>query len=202
MKTHQKPTRVLVTDADTPKALAIVRAIGAEHEVWTAAESHIALAAWSRYARKHAQYATQGEGFADWLLTLCKENDINVVITPEEASSLLVARAEAQFRKAGVNLTTPPLQALEIAMDKARTVQCANEIGILVPPTKILTSTRNAIEAAHELGYPVVVKPRYSRYEVNGRFISSDGVGYANSDDQLLSLVKMLDPALPPPRLL
>ena len=48
--------RILVTDADTPKALAVVRAIGREHDVFTAAESRIALAGWSRYALRHFRY--------------------------------------------------------------------------------------------------------------------------------------------------
>src|SRR5215510_11950904 len=42
--------RILVLDADTPKSLAIVRALGDEHEVWTAANSRTALAGWSKYA--------------------------------------------------------------------------------------------------------------------------------------------------------
>jgi len=199
---QNRRARVLVTDADTPKALAIVRAIGNEHEVWTAAESRMALAGWSRYAKRHVTYSfSEARAFAPWMLSLCRTNHVDVVITPEEASSLLAAQAEPQFRAAGVRLTTLPLQALETAMDKARTIEAATEVGIRVPPTRILDSTADALPAARQLGYPVVVKPRFSRYWTGDRFISSDGVGYANSDEQLESLLRTLDPRLPPPLL-
>jgi carbamoylphosphate synthase large subunit len=193
-------SRVLVTDADTPKALAIVRAIGHEFEVWTAAQSRIALAGCSRYARKHIKYGfSAAPDFASWLLSICKADNIQIVITPEEASSLLVAREQASFDAAGIRLTTLPLDALETAMDKARTVEAAIEAGILVPPTVILDHPGKALAAAHQLGYPVVVKPRFSRYWIGDRFVSSDGVGYANSDAQMLEIMKSLDPRLPPP---
>jgi predicted ATP-grasp superfamily ATP-dependent carboligase len=92
-----------------------------------------------------------------------------------------------------------PLGALETALDKGRTIQAATALGIPVPATRVLSSLNDAVAAAHELGYPVVVKPRFSRYEVDGQFIASDGVGYANSDDQLLTIINGLDPRLPAP---
>ena len=49
--------RVLVTDADTPKGLAVVRALGLAHKVCTASRSWVALPSWSRYANAHFTYA-------------------------------------------------------------------------------------------------------------------------------------------------
>jgi len=194
--------RILVTDADSPKALAIVRSVGREHEVWTAADSRIALGGWSRYTRKHLKYSFDSPvQFPEWVLSICKHHDIEIVITPEEATSLLAARAAPQFASSGVQLTTLPLHALEIAMDKARTIRAAMEVGIRVPPTLVLDRTTDALPAARALGYPIVVKPRFSRYWIGDRFIASDGVGYANSDAQLLDLIRGLDPRLPPPLL-
>jgi predicted ATP-grasp superfamily ATP-dependent carboligase len=196
------PARVLVTDADSPKALAIVRAVGQQHEVWTAAESRLALAGWSRYATRHVTYGSiPAEQFPGWLLSICTSNRIDVVITPEESSSLLAAQHSAKFAERGIHLTNLPLTALEIAMDKSRTVTAAQDIGMLVPPTHTLQHAEDALEAAHELGYPVVVKPRFSKYWTGHQFISSDGVGYAASDEQLLALIRMLDPRLPAPLL-
>jgi len=194
--------RVLVTDADSPKALAIVRAIGQQHEVWTAAESRLAIAGWSRHAAQHLKYGfTSSEQFSSWLLAVCTSNHIDVVITPEESSSLLAAKHEAQFTERGIHLTNLPLHALEIAMDKAATVSAAENIGIPIPATHTLQQTRDALNSAHELRYPVVVKPRFSQYWTGREFIASDGVGYAATDEQLLSLMAAHDPRLPPPLL-
>ena len=196
------PARVLVTDADSPKALAIVRAVGRQHEVWTAAESRLALAGWSRYAKRHITYSFSSiHDFPQWLLSTCISNGIDIVITPEEASSLLVAHHQSEFIECGVRPTNLPLPALEAAMDKARTVEVAAELGIPIPRTCTLDHTKDAVKAAHELGYPLVLKPRFSRYWTGKEFIASDGVGYATSDDQLLSLMRSLDPRLPPPLL-
>jgi predicted ATP-grasp superfamily ATP-dependent carboligase len=197
-----RKVRILVTDADSPKALAIVRSIGQQHEVWTAAESRLAIAGWSRYAAQHLKYGfTSAEQFSTWLLSACTSNRIDVVITPEESSSLLAAHHEAQFTARGIRLTNLPLHALEIAMDKAATVSTAQDIGIPIPATHTLRQTSDALKSAHELGYPVVVKPRFSRYWAGREFISSDGVGYAATDEQLLSLMATQDPRLPPPLL-
>ena len=194
--------RVLVTDADSPKALAIVRAVGKQHEVWTAAESRLALGGWSRYAVRHLTYgSTSADRLPAWLLSVCASNHIDVLITPEESSSLLAAQHGSEFAKLGIHLTNLPLHALEIAMDKSRTLSAAENIGILVPPTRALQHSGDAIEAARQLGYPVVVKPRCSRYWTGREFISSDGVGYATSDEQLAVLMRALDPRLPAPLL-
>jgi predicted ATP-grasp superfamily ATP-dependent carboligase len=199
---NNAPARVLVTDADSPKALAIVRAIGRQHEVWTAAESRLALAGWSRYAKRHLTYSfTSAHQFPEWLLSTCSSNDIDIVITPEEATSLLVARHQDEFTDRGICPTNLPLAALEIVMDKARTVRVAEDMGIPIPPTRTLDHTRDAVKAAQELGYPVVIKPRFSRYWTGDKFIASDGVGYATSDQQLLALMRTLDPRLPAPLL-
>jgi predicted ATP-grasp superfamily ATP-dependent carboligase len=192
--------RVLVTDADTPKALAIVRSIGGVHDVWTTADSRFALAGWSRYVRGHITYGKHvTEKYAAATLSSCNDHGIEVVIAPEEASSLLLAREGHRFQTRGIRLTTLPLYALQMAMDKAHTIQAAIDIGVPVPQTRILNRTADALDAANELGYPVVVKPRFSWYEIDGKFISSDGVGYANSDDQLGAIIAKLDPRLPAP---
>jgi predicted ATP-grasp superfamily ATP-dependent carboligase len=84
-------------------------------------------------------------------------------------------------------------------MDKARTMDAAIALRIPVPPTRVLKSLDGALEAAHELGYPVILKPRFSRHWTGRGFIASNGVGYANSDAQLSALIHTLDPELPPP---
>src|SRR6185295_12979024 len=90
--------RVLVTDADTPKALAIVRALGDQHEVWTAANSRVALAAWSRNTHRHLNYQFNRDlDLCNWVLEVCRAHQIQIVIPPEESSSLLLAREAARF---------------------------------------------------------------------------------------------------------
>jgi predicted ATP-grasp superfamily ATP-dependent carboligase len=192
--------RVLVTDADTPKSLAIVRALGHKHEVWTAAHSRISLAAWSKYTRRHLQYGfTQEKDLCAWILDVCRENQIRVVIPPEEPSSLLLAREAAVFQQNEITVAAVPIQALERAVDKTKTLEAARAIGLRLPATEVLTDTSDIFRAAERLGYPVVVKPRSTRFWNGSRFVESSSIGYANSDEQLRGLIQKMDPLMPPP---
>src|SRR2546425_2793403 len=195
--------RVLVTDANSPKALAIVRALGRGTEVWTASESRLALAAWSHYTTRHLRYRFDGPtGLVPWLLTTCREHSIQVVLCPEERSSFLVSRARDLFAAAGVRVAVPPAEALERVMDKAATIEAAAGLGVRVPRTRQLCDRNEAIGAARELGYPVVVKPRFSHYWDGHGFVSSHGAAYAGSDAELQAAVSNTQPASMPPPLL
>ena len=192
--------RVLVTDADTHKALAIVRGLGDRHEVWTTADWPLALAAWSRYTRRHVTHSFKGNAdFCSWVSTLCRDNRIQVVIPPEEASSVLLAREAARFRESGIAIASLPLDALEKVVDKTRTLEAAQAIGIRVPPTESPSDAADLILAARRLGYPVVIKPRSTQFWNGTRFVSSKAIGYATSDEQLHRLVRQLEPGAPPP---
>ncbi len=195
--------RVLVTDAHSPKALAIVRALGRSMEVWAASESRLDLAVWSRYTAGHVRYRFDGpSGLVPWVLATCRERGIQVVLCPEEQSSFLVSRARDDFAAAGVRVAVPPTRALQRVMDKAATIAAAAAVGVPVPRTEVLRDLKDAIPAAHELGYPVVVKPRFSHYWDGQRFVSSHGVAYAGSDAELQAALRRVQPAsLPPPLL-
>ncbi len=194
--------RVLVTDANTTKALAIVRGLGPTLEVWTASNSRIGLATWSRYVTKHLCYGFDSPGdLPRWLLETCKKYHINVVICPEEQSSFLVSREKDRFVAEGIVLTAPPVDALKRVMDKALTIEAAQEVGIPVPQTKVLKNMEEAIPAARELGYPIVIKPRFSHFWDGCRFLSTNGISYANSDDELMQAVRTAPGEMPLPLL-
>jgi predicted ATP-grasp superfamily ATP-dependent carboligase len=195
--------RVLVTDAGSTKALAIVRALGRAMEVWTASESRLDLARWSRYSSRHLVYPfDKPRELVPWLLSTCRNHGIQVVLCPEGQSSFLVSRARDLFNVAGVQVAVPPAAALEQVMDKAATIAAAATVGIPVPRTRVLADLDDLIPAARDLGYPVVVKPRFSDYWDGSRFLVSHGVGYARSDDDLrVALRRVQPPSFPPPLL-
>jgi predicted ATP-grasp superfamily ATP-dependent carboligase len=196
-----KRLRVLVTDADSTKALAVVRALGPTMEVWTASETRFPLAAWSRHSTKHVVCRTRPDEFARSILELCTKNEIDVVVPPEERTSFLLARERERFVNAGVVLTAAPLATLEIAMDKARTIDAARAAGVPVPKTATITNLGEASATARELGYPIVLKPRFSHYWEGDRFVSTDGVRYASSESELLEALEKLPKDAPLPLL-
>jgi predicted ATP-grasp superfamily ATP-dependent carboligase len=183
------------------KALAVVRALGAEYDVCTTSAGRAPLAAWSRYSGRHVPIATAPATFAADILALCAREGIAVVVPPEERSSFLLARAREQFEAAGVRIACAPLPALEVAMDKARTLAASRDAGVATPRSATLTSVTDAPAAARGLGYPVVVKPTHSHFWTGERFVSTDGVRYAADESQLRAALATDDPALPPPLL-
>lgn len=178
--------RVLVTDANTPKALAIVRSLGETFEVWTASKSPVGLARWSKYAAKHLVQATEmTRDFPLWVRAVCEKNGITMVIPPEEESSYLLAAAKASFEERGILVLVPPLLSLWTAMDKALTVKAAKESGVPTPMTLVPGTKSDANRLSQELGFPMVVKPRYSHYWDGNRFWRSGGVHYVTSPSEL-----------------
>ena len=55
--------------------------------------------------------------------------------------------------------TTP--DSIDLAEDRERFLQLVNDLQLLQPPNATATSTEEAVQAASEIGYPVVVRPSY-----------------------------------------
>jgi predicted ATP-grasp superfamily ATP-dependent carboligase len=94
-------------------------------------------------------------------------------------------------------------------MDKARTIEAAREAGVPVPKTTALRGdpssappTRDDIlNVAREIGFPLVIKPRFSHYWTGERFVSTDGVRYAGSEAELLAALDAMPKDAPLPLL-
>ena len=193
------PARVLVTDAESRKALAVVRALGRDFEVSTLSSSHISIAGWSRWSRRH-HVVPAGDGFEERVLTLARGN-VDIIIAPQEDTIIRLGRQADRFAEAGVKLSFPPLEVLELAFDKGRTIELARTIGMPVPTTRIAANYGEVEDAAEEIGYPLVIKPRHSYYWTGSDFTLNGGPRYARNIAELREGLAELDPAQPPPLL-
>ena len=192
--------RVLVLDAETTKALAVVRALGPTMEVRTASRRRPAIAGWSRHVVEHRVCdVARDDEVADWVRDFCRARDIGVVLSPEETSSWLLARDREALAADGIVAPLPTRDVLEVAMDKARTIEAARRLEVPAPPTVVLDDVEQAVPAARELGWPVVVKPRWSHYWTGDRFVVGGGVSYAASEDDLRAALARQPKGAPPP---
>lgn len=193
-------TRVLVTDSNSPKALAIVRALGRSYTVYTADKDPISLAGFSRYNKKYIRYCYDHlNQFAEIIFDICRQYKINIVVTPEEQTSYLISRSKELFEKNEIRTAVPNFESLKIGMSKMLTIQHALQIGVPVPRSIILEDVAQASKVARQIGYPVVVRPVTSHYWTGDRFISSSAVGYAANEEELKHCISRLNPLLPPP---
>ena len=183
--------RVLVLDGQTNQALACVRSLGrAGHEVLVAATRRRPLAAWSRFARE--RFHLEAETLATFaaLRRWAKERGANVVLPLTERACILCNLEREQGEAAGITVGSAPDELLRLAFDKARTVDIARASHVAVPPTRAPGSLVEARAAAQEIGFPCVVKSRYSNAWDGTRFLADPGTTYVRDPAELDSAVQ------------
>ena len=195
-----KRMRVLVTDAEVRKSLGVVRGLGHRHHVLTASSSRPALAAWSKYSSAHLRYRWD-ESFPDWLVATVQEHQVDALVCPQEKTMVMAGQVYDRLEAAGTRVTFPRPPVIDRAFDKAQTLAIAREVGIPIPRTVFLDDPSDAGAAAREIGFPLIVKQRYSNYWTGQTFISSDGTQYAQRSVELDRIMERHDSRLPLPLL-
>ena len=183
-------TRVLVLDAQTLQALATVRSLGrAGYDVLVASHRAAPLASWSRYARRRRRVAAESrEAFAD-LRRWAAAQGVTVVLPLTERSCLLCNAERAEWEAAGITVGCGPDDMLLQAFDKGRTLAHAVACGVAIPPTRYPESWDDCWAAAGALGYPCVVKPRFSNVRRGDRFMPDAGPRYVARPEDLVAAV-------------
>ena len=155
--------RVLLLDGQTTQALACARSLGrAGCDVVVASTTHRPLAAWSRYcAGRFRMSAETPVGFSS-LRAWARAQGVTLVLPLTERSHLLLNAQRDDWQQAGITIGCAPDGVLRRAFDKARTLRVAEQCGVAIPPTRMPRSLAASRVAAAELGFPCVVKARFS----------------------------------------
>jgi predicted ATP-grasp superfamily ATP-dependent carboligase len=182
--------RLLVLDGQTNQALACVRSLGRSgYEVLIAGERRRPLAAWSRYCR--GRFRLRGETLAafaelrDWAVA----HAVICVLPLTERSCVLCNLERQAWEASGIAVGCAPEELLHNVFDKARTVEAALSHDVAVPPTRLPTSMAECRAAAAELGYPCVVKSRFSNAWNGSGFIPDPGTSYVRDATELEAAV-------------
>ena len=193
---RQPAARVLVTDAGRGAAVSIIRSLGQRGFHVVAADSHPRSPGfYSRYTSERLRYpppqaaphrAVEALREAAWNLHV----DLIVPVTEEIVLPLSEARAAFEGICA---LALPEPEALARAADKLATLDLARELGVPAPRTALVATAAEALESAAALGWPVVLKPRASRLNRNGRGIEAYEVGYARDAEGLAEQMKRFE---------
>lgn len=164
--------RVLVTDADRGSAVAVIRSLGRVgwHVVATASGGR-ASGLRSRYASARFRYPdplSDPEAMIERLASLARSERIDLVIPVTEEVAVPLSRARDRFEPS-TRIALPSAAAFELARDKARVLELAQQHGIPAPRTWTVTAGSDVV-VPNGLTWPLVVKPSHSRaIDVGGR---------------------------------
>ena len=181
-------TRVLVTDAGRGSGMSIIRSLGRRGIQVIAADTNPRSPGFfSRYAAERFVYplsASDGRATVDALVRAAREREIDLFIPVGETVVALVSGARERF--AGVTtLALPAPDALEVTRDKFATVELANRLGVPTPRTLLVRTASEAVAAAADFRWPVVLKPQASRSVGSAGTIDRFGVAYAGDEAAL-----------------
>jgi predicted ATP-grasp superfamily ATP-dependent carboligase len=183
--------RVLGLDGQTNQALACVRSLGrAGYSVLVASRRRRPLAAWSRWSACH--YRVGDETLAGYaaLRRWAVGMGVTIVLPMTERSCLLCNEEREAWETGGIELGCPEAGVLAQAFDKGTTLQAAEACGVTIPPTGLPRSDEGFARQAEELGYPCVVKARFSEALVDGRLIRGGGASYVARRSDLPAAVR------------
>jgi predicted ATP-grasp superfamily ATP-dependent carboligase len=193
----KRPRTVLVTDADRGSALAIIRSLGRlGWRVIAAGHDPTSIGFRSRYASERLVYPAPGvtpAEFVDAVLAAASRFQVDLIIPVTDATLLPLHEERDRFNALCRIAMPDDADALRVASDKNRTLELAASLGVPVPRSVLATSPEAAVEAAEGLGWPVVLKPRFSRVYQSRRTIEAFEVTYAASADDVMEKVKRLE---------
>lgn len=179
--TRERP-HVLVTDASRGSAVACIRSLGRRGWRVTAADhARHSPGFRSRYATDRLRYpdpSARADDAAAAILEAADRTGVDLVIPVTDEIGLPLA-ARREWFEGVARLALPRAGAMAEAHDKARTLALAERLGVPVPATVDVGSADEALEAAGQLGWPVVIKPQSSRVAREDGTIDAFTVSYA-----------------------
>lgn len=186
--------RVLVTGAETPEGLAVIRALGQVGiEVVAAGDRLWSLGFASRYPIARMRYTPVQESprrASEDIVDIINRTDPDLVIPVGE--DLLVTLNETRRRVTRHTvLAAPPAEVLGRALDRAKTLTLVRRLGIPTPKWVQGESLTEVLDAAGQLQFPVAIKPRGPALYRPTAHTVDFGVEYAES---VRALARILGP--------
>lgn len=164
---------VFVTDGNQRATLAVVRALGqAGIPVTVGESSHRSLAGSSRYCAKRVCYPspeTRGDDFLASVGEELQSGRYRLLLPMTDVTVQLVSSARNSFLPF-VGFPFPGNKQIMLAQDKGHVVRLAQQLGIPCPRTYMLEDVGELNALAGSIRFPVVIKPRFSRFRHDGRW--------------------------------
>lgn len=113
------------------------------------------------------------EGYIDKILEICKENEVNALVSLNDLELPILAAKRSSFEALGVKLLVSSENAIDICFDKWKTANWAQSIGLQVPQTFLSVDDAKAALSKGQIKFPLVVKPRWGSASIGIEFPES-----------------------------
>ncbi len=153
---------VAVFDIDLPPAVAFMRSLGrAGVHVTAMSASGLDAGRWSRFhdELRRCPPVRATDEFIDWLADRLREGAIDLIAPTSDYIAFCVAEAAAKIG-GDLDVGHPDAEGVRTCLFKHQFSVAMEHVGLPTPPTAMPTTLEDALAAAADIGYPVVLKPR------------------------------------------
>jgi CelD/BcsL family acetyltransferase involved in cellulose biosynthesis/predicted ATP-grasp superfamily ATP-dependent carboligase len=164
-------SRILVTDAQERSMLAAIRCLGAAgFRVTAAADGRIAPGLWSRSCSSRRilpDLSVSAQEFVEQLVAIVRREPHETLLAGTDATLYAVSR-DRSLLAPFVELGLPEHDVVERALDKRAFARDAAKVGLATPEAVECDRSEQALAAAREFGFPLLVKPARTVVELGG----------------------------------
>jgi predicted ATP-grasp superfamily ATP-dependent carboligase len=188
--------KVLVAGADQHQGLAIIQALGRKGiPVIACGAEPRSLGCYSRYAVERHVYTSplvNKTGFTAEMLDIIRRTRPDVIIPGVESTLIGLDECRREFEPETI-LAAPPSDVLAYAIDKSKTLEVANRLGVPVPTTVKGRTLEEVLAHAMPLTFPVAIKPRGHRLYAATAHSANFKVRYARSLNELQQILRSIE---------
>ena len=105
--------------------------------------------------------AVYAADYVDITLGICKEHNINVLISLNDLELPILAENKARFEELGVKVVVSDPEVIDICFDKYKTAQWVESLGLKSPKTYVRLQDVKEALAKGEIDFPLFMKPRW-----------------------------------------
>ncbi|MGH8546554.1 MAG: ATP-grasp domain-containing protein [Gammaproteobacteria bacterium] len=115
-----------------------------------------------REGRIQRENTEKEESYIQTVLQICEAEKIDTIFPSFDPQIYVFAKNKERLEKMGILIPIPDYETVIIPLDKYRTILAAQEVEFPCPKTYLPESGNDLRRIVAELGFPLVVKPRFT----------------------------------------